>query len=140
MADDNRYSFITVSSDDDDDVVIQAGVPADSCVPAPSDEDSPVVCEPAVAQVVSPQPASKPVAVKVVKTNEVSQAAVDAPASPSASGVDHVPQPTPRSAKKEYRETTLEDLESAPMGGTQKVIIAAAIVGVLAFIAYYVFF
>ena len=36
-----------------------------------------------------------------------------------------------------YEETTLEDLKGTPMGATQKVIIACAVVGLVAFVIWY---
>ena len=43
-------------------------------------------------------------------------------------------------ARKGYEETTLEDLESTKMSGMQKGIIAVALIGIAAFIVYYVAF
>ena len=43
-------------------------------------------------------------------------------------------------ARKGYEETTLEDLEGTKMSGMQKGIIAVALIGIVAFIVYYVAF
>ena len=43
-------------------------------------------------------------------------------------------------ARKGYEETTLEDLEGTKMSGMQKGIIAVALIGIAAFIVYYVAF
>ena len=111
MAEDKKYSFITVETDDDDDVVIQAGAPVAEARPATVSAPAPVVA-PAPEPVAEPAPAPAPVV---------------------------EPAPVARQAKKgkdAYRETTLEDLESAPMGTMQKVIIAVAILAVVAFAVY----
>lgn len=132
MADDKKYSFITVSSDDDDDVVIHAGAPAAE-VSHGSDFASSQPAESAVAS------AAESVVVETVATLEPVAQPSPQPAASEQPKLDE-PQPAPRSARKQYRETTLEDLDSSSMGGTQKVIIAVAVLGILAFIAYYVFF
>ncbi len=88
MTDATGFTHITVSTDDDDDVVIQAGIADD---PA----EAPAVPEPA------PTPA---------------------------------PAPRPDDG---YRETTLEDIQSAPMSSTQKVVIVVALLGIIAFAAWY---
>ena len=43
-------------------------------------------------------------------------------------------------ARKGYEETTLEDLEGTKMSSMQKGIIAVALIGIVAFIVYYVAF
>ena len=127
MADDKKYSFITVSADDDDDVVIQAGIPAAATVVEPELEPEPVP-EPEPAEDFAPEPEPAPAAEPLVESAPAPAPAVAA--APSAGAKQ----------KSGYRETTLEDLDSAPMGTTQKVIIVAAVLGVLAFVAYYLFF
>lgn len=46
----------------------------------------------------------------------------------------------PAPARKGYEETTLADLEDTKMSGMQKGIIAVALIGIVAFIVYYVAF
>lgn len=132
MADTTGFTHITVSTDDDD-VVIQAGIadapaapdaPVAPDAPPESDEGSPVVGgEPASAAVDGPAEADAP-----------EMAAGDAPA--SAGGAPA----TPAAARPDdgYRETTLQDIEDAKMSSTQKVVIIAALLGIIAFVVWYV--
>ena len=87
MANSKEFSHITVTADDDDDVVIQAGV----------------VEEPAAEEPVEEAPLEEP---------------VDEPGAEEA-------------------ETTLDDLEATKMSTTQKVIIVVAVLGIVAFAAWY---
>lgn len=99
-----KFSHITVTPDDEDDVVIQAGArPARSVaqVPVPVDEEA------------SPTEAPE------------EQPVEDAPSK--------------RAEDKGYQETTLEDLKAAPMPLVQKIVLAAAAVGVIAIVAWYLF-
>lgn len=129
MALEGKYSFITVSSDDDDDVVIVAGASSQERAPEPAagqafESEGAPASEPALESVPEPAPASVP-------EPEPEPESSPAPA----------PAPAPAGKSKgAYRETTLEDLDAAPMGTTQKVIIAVAVLGVLAFVAYYLLF
>ena len=123
MADEKTYSFITVGTDDDDDVVIQAGASARvefggerSSETADREADFACEVEPAEPE---PEPAS-------AAPSSCEPAASEEPPSTPAAPVK----------KGEYRETTLEDLDSSPMGATQKVVIAAAVVAIVAFIVY----
>lgn len=126
MADTTGFTHITVSTDDDD-VVIQAGIadaPVAPDAPPESDEGSPVVGgEPASAAVDGPAEADAP-----------EMAAGDAPA--SAGGAPA----TPAAARPDdgYREMTLQDIEDAKMSSTQKVVIIAALLGIIAFVVWYV--
>lgn len=111
--DDTRFSHITVTDDEDDDVVIHAGArpvaaggAARNEAPAPAPED-PRDADPAAA-----------------RAGEQA-----APADP----------PSSSKAGKEYRETTAEDLEAGPMSLMQKVIIVVAVLLVIAFAVYYMF-
>ena len=114
MADEPRFTHITVSVDDDDDFVIQAGsasVPVEPVAPAeelaPAEEHARAAEEPASAK--EPAPASAPVSAG-----------------------------KRRSDAQGYRETTLEDLEAAKMSSMQKGVIVAAIVAIVAFVMWYV--
>lgn len=62
-------------------------------------------------------------------TSEASEPSVET--APSA----HTPS---QGSQGEYRATTLEDLNSSKMSTTQKVIIILAVLGILAFILWYV--
>lgn len=126
MADTTGFTHITVSTDDDD-VVIQAGI-ADAPVapetPPESDEGSIAAGgEPALATADGPAEVDAP-----------EMAAGDAPAS-----ADGAPA-TPAAVRSDdgYRETTLQDIEDAKMSSTQKVVIIAALLGIIAFVAWYV--
>ena len=67
----------------------------------------------------------------------------EAPAAPAAEPRAAAPEPAERAAEPRparadaYRETTLEDLESSKMGTAQKVVIALAVLGVIAFAVWY---
>lgn len=107
-----KFSHITVTPDDEDDVVIQAGArPARAAAPA---------AEPAFAP-----------AARTVDDEAVEQAAEDAAA----------PEPADEDSAEDagFQETTLDDLESAPMSVAQKIVIALGVVGVIAVVAWYLF-
>lgn len=113
MADTTGFSHITVSTDDDDDVVIQAGI-------AEETDDAAAVaacCEEAVEAEEEglPAAASEPVA---QEKSSIAQ---------------------PRRAEDGYRETTLADIEGEKMTTTQKAVIVIALIGIAAFVAWYLF-
>lgn len=120
MANTKGFSHITVSADDDDDVVIQAGI-ADGASEEPAEEVGEDFAETA--------------------------AEADAPAEGEAP--ESEPDPEPAAAEPEevrraaagdgYRETTLDDIEGAKMSTTQKVVIVVALLGIAAFVAWYLF-
>ena len=95
MANSKEFSHITVTADDDDDVVIQAGVVEEPAAEEPVDE-----------------PAAEEAAVEKEGAGETADAA-------------------------SYHETTLDDLEATKMSTTQKVIIVVAVLGIVAFAAWY---
>ena len=129
-----KFSHISVASDDEDDVVIEAGAPrsrsygegesasqsAGDEAPARAAANKTAAADGGEAPSESPSRASTPAPERAVKA--------DKPAKASAP------------ARKGYEETTLEDLESAKMSGMQKGIIAVALIGIAAFIVYYVAF
>lgn len=143
MTQETRFSRIAVTADDDDDFVIEAGVVASPAVePTPAQpvepEPAPVEleAEPVPALAPEPAPASKP---------ECAAEPASAPAprpEPAAAPAAHASKPAPKASRpassksSDAYETTLEDLESSSMSGVQKVIIAAAILAVAAFVAY----
>ena len=108
MADNLGFSHITVTADEDEDIVIQAGV-----------VDEPSAKEPSVS---APTPEAAPAA-------DVAAAAEVAPEPPARS--------RPAAPDDGYRETTLEDIESAKMSGTQKAVILVAMLGIAAFVLWY---
>jgi len=111
VAGEPKFSHITVTPDDEDDVVIQAGArPTRPADPAPA---SPCEEEPA------PEPE---------------------PAAANGSSTDEDARPKREKAVNEgYRETTMDDLKAAPMPLAQKVVLALAAVGVVAIVAWYLF-
>ena len=113
MAQDRRFSHITVNAADDDDVVIQAG--------AYGRHQGEDVLEGAVYT--EPEPQVAPVAVP-----EPQHAAQQAPVS------DSRPQPAHRA------EQTLEDLDAGPMSGMQKAVLVGVGVVIIAAIVYFALF
>ncbi len=114
MANTKEFSHITVTADDDDDVVIQAGV----------------VEEPAAAQPVEEapgEPVDEPAAEEA--DDAVAEAVEEAAVEKEGAGE------TAHAAS--YHETTLDDLEATKMSTTQKVIIVVAVLGIVAFAAWY---
>lgn len=127
MAQDRRFSHITVNAADDDDVVIQAG--------AYGRHQGEDVLEGAVYAESEPQVA--PVAVP-----EPQHAAQQAPVGNHAAHArkpetvvsDSRPQPVHRA------EQTLEDLDAGPMSGMQKAVLVGVGVVIIAAIVYFALF
>lgn len=127
MAQDRRFSHITVNAADDDDVVIQAG--------AYGRHQGEDVLEGAVYA--EPEPQVAPVAVP-----EPQHAAQQAPAGnhaaharkPETAVSDSRPQPVHRA------EQTLEDLDAGPMSGMQKAVLVGVGVVIIAAIVYFALF
>ncbi|RDB60395.1 SURF2 Surfeit locus protein 2 [Gordonibacter sp. 28C] len=120
MADEKAFSHITVSADDEDDIVIQAGARTEpsGAVPEPvTAVDEPEV---PIAEPDEPLPAED-------------AAAGDAP---DAGGQDDA-RPEREGS---YREQQLEDLASAPMPAAQKAVLAVALLLIVGFAVYYFFF
>lgn len=109
-----KFSHITVTADDEDDVVIQAGARSTR----PEAEEAPRPEAPAPRR-------------------------VGASAGESAGEAAHeraeAPAPASKGKQDDYRETTLDDLKAAPMSPMQKVILALAGVGVVLIVAYCLF-
>ena len=115
MANSKEFSHITVTADDDDDVVIQAGV----------------VEEPAAEEPVEEAPLEEPVDEPAAEEADdaVAEAVEEAAVEKEGAGE------TADAAS--YHETTLDDLEATKMSTTQKVIIVVAVLGIVAFAAWY---
>ena len=111
MAQDRRFSHITVNAADDDDVVIQAG--------AYGRHQGEDVLEGAVYTEPEPQVA-KPHAAHARK--------------PETAVSDSRPQPVHRA------EQTLEDLDAGPMSGMQKAVLVGVGVVIIAAIVYFALF
>ena len=124
MADDKRFSHITVNAGEDDDVVIQAGAYA----PAPqvqAEDAEEVHADQAQWEAEAPAGESDP-----AYEPEPATAFEPKPA---------VPQHAARPAD-DYSEQTLEDLEAGPMSGMQKAVLAGVAIIIVAAIVYFTCF
>lgn len=137
MADDKRFSHITVNAGEDDDVVIQAGayattpqVQAEAVEEMPADqaqwEAEALAGESEPAYEPEPEPAHAPAHVAP------QHAAANAPAHAA-------PQHAARPAD-DYNEQTLEDLDAGPMSGMQKAVLVGVGVVIIAAIVYFALF
>lgn len=120
MANEHGFSHITVSADDDDDIVIQAGaVEAPGAVQVEEVEEAETVA-------VAPEPEEPAEPAEPEEPAEPAEpeppARRAAPAVPPADG---------------YRETTLEDIESSKMTTAQKAVIVVALLGIAAFVLWF---
>lgn len=127
-----KFSHISVASDDEDDVVIEAGTPRFR-----SYGEGEPAAQPAGDEATSA--ANKTAAADGGEGPSESPSRASAPAPERAAKADK-PAKASAPARKGYEETTLEDLESTKMSGMQKGIIAVALIGIAAFIVYYVAF
>lgn len=117
-----KFSHISVASDDEDDVVIEAGAPRARAQAAPQEREA------------SQAVAARPSAVTPEAQARPDDSPKPAAARPNATRV------AGKASKQEYKETTLDDLEGTKMSGMQKGIIAVAAVGIVAFVVYYIGF
>lgn len=129
-----KFSHISVASDDEDDVVIEAGAPRSRSY----GEGEPA------AQPSGDEAAASEVPIEAAETaggegSSESPSRAFTPAPERAAKADK-PAKASAPARKGYEETTLEDLEGTKMSGMQKGIIAVALIGIAAFIVYYVAF
>ena len=127
-----KFSHISVASDDEDDVVIEAGAPRFR-----SYGEGEPAAQPAGDGAASA--ANKTAAAGGGEGSSEPPSRASTPAPERAAKADK-PAKASAPARKGYEETTLEDLESAKMSGMQKGIIAVALIGIVAFIVYYVAF
>ena len=128
-----KFSHISVASDDEDDVVIEAGTPRFR-----SYGEGEPAAQPAGDEATSA--ANKTAAAGGGEGPSESPSRASTPAPERAVKADKPARRTSAPARKGYEETTLEDLESTKMSGMQKGIIAVALIGIAAFIVYYVAF
>ena len=128
-----KFSHISVASDDEDDVVIEAGTPRFR-----SYGEGEPAAQPAGDEVTSA--ANKTAAVDGGEGPSESPSRASTPAPERAAKADKPARKASAPARKGYEETTLEDLEGTKMSGMQKGIIAVALIGIVAFIVYYVAF
>lgn len=129
-----KFSHISVASDDEDDVVIEAGAPRSrSCREGES------AAQPAGDEAPARAAATEAAEADGGEGSSEPPSRASTPAPERAAKADK-PATASASARKGYEETTLEDLESTKMSGMQKGIIAVALIGIAAFIVYYVAF
>lgn len=129
-----KFSHISVASDDEDDVVIEAGAPRFRSYGEGESAAQPAGDEAAASA------ANK---TSVVDGGEGFADRASAGAAPAERVSTPAPEraaKTDKPARKGYEETTLADLEDTKMSGMQKGIIAVALIGIVAFIVYYVAF
>ena len=132
MAQDRRFSHITVNAADDDDVVIQAGAYGRH-----QGEDflEEAVCaepEPQVAPVAVPEP--KHAAQQAPAGNHAAKSHAAHARKPDTFASDSRPQPAHRA------EQTLEDLDAGPMSGMQKAVLVGVGIVIIAAIVYFALF
>lgn len=132
MAQDRRFSHITVNAADDDDVVIQAGAYGRH-----QGEDflEETVCaepEPQVAPVAVPEP--KHAAQQTPAGNHAAKSHAAHARKPETFASDSRPQPAHRA------EQTLEDLDAGPMSGMQKAVLVGVGIVIIAAIVYFALF
>lgn len=127
-----KFSHISVASDDEDDVVIEAGAPRSRSYGEGESASQ-------LARDEAPSAANKTAAADGGEGSSEPPLRASTPAPERAAKADK-PATASASTRKGYEETTLEDLESTKMSGMQKGIIAVALIGIAAFIVYYVAF
>ena len=130
-----KFSHISVASDDEDDVVIEAGAPRSRSY-GEGESASQLARDEAPARAAATEAA----AADGGEGPSESPSRASIPAPERAAKADKPARKASASARKGYEETTLEDLESTKMSGMQKGIIAVALIGIAAFIVYYVAF
>ena len=132
MAQDQRFSHITVNAADDDDVVIQAG--AYGRHQGEDVLEDPVYAqpEPQVAPVAVPEP--QHAAQQVPAGNHAAKPHAAHARKPETVASDSRPQPVHRA------EQTLEDLDAGPMSGMQKAVLVGVGVVIIAAIVYFALF
>lgn len=121
MANPQEFSHITVTADEDD-VVIQAGAVEEAVV-----EEAPAA-EVDDAREEDLESAPEDVSSASGCNAEVPASSETTPTAPTA---------REKADAASFRETTLDDLESTRMSTTQKAIIVVAVLGVIAFAAWY---
>ena len=129
-----KFSHISVTSDDEDDVVIEAGAPRSR-----SYGEGESASQPARDEAPARAAATEAAEADGGEGSSESPSRASTPAPERAAKADK-PATASASTRKGYEETTLEDLESTKMSGMQKGIIAVALIGIAAFIVYYVAF
>ena len=132
MAQDQRFSHITVNAADDDDVVIQAGAYGRHQGEDVLEEPVYAQPEPQVAPVAVPEP--QHAAQQVPAGNHAAKPHAAHARKPETVASDSRPQPAHRA------EQTLEDLDAGPMSGMQKAVLVGVGVVIIAAIVYFALF
>lgn len=122
MAKPQEFSHITVTADEDD-VVIQAGAVEEA--PAAEVDDAREEDPESAPEDVSSAPERN---AEVPASSEAASASATTPTAPTA---------REKADAASFRETTLDDLEATKMSTTQKVVIVVAVLGIVAFAAWY---
>lgn len=132
MAQDRRFSHITVNAADDDDVVIQAGAYGRHQGEGFLEEAVCAEPEPQVAPVAVPEP--KHAAQQAPAGNHAAKSHAAHARKPETFASDNRPQPAHRA------EQTLEDLDAGPMSGMQKAVLVGVGIVIIAAIVYFALF
>ena len=132
MAQDRRFSHITVNAADDDDVVIQAGTYGRHQGEDVLEEAVYAESEPQVAPVAVPEP--QHAAQQVPAGNHAAKPHAAHARKPETAVSDSRTQPVHRA------EQTLEDLDAGPMSGMQKAVLVGVGVVIIAAIVYFALF
>lgn len=129
------FSHISVSADDEDDLVIEAGAPA-SCPEGGAGGAAWAGAGEAGGEAPAPEPAA-------AQRDDAADGGGAADDDGAAGAAEPEAEPAPRPARKAddaaYR-TSLEDLQNSKMGGVQKAVIVVAAIALVAFAVYYLFF
>lgn len=130
MAQGEGFKHITVTAPDDDDVVIRVGaVPKEEPAPSATDDR---------ADAATPAGAAAPAQGHAPAEGDTPVGARSARPSTAAT---NRPRKAPAKKKRDdYRESTLEDLQSQPMPLAQRVTIIAAVVCIIGAIIYCIAF
>ena len=132
MAQDRRFSHITVNAAGDEDVVIQAGAYGRHRGEDVLEEAVYAEPEPQVAPVAVPEP--QHAAQQVPAGNHAAKPHAAHARKPETVASDSRPQPAHRA------EQTLEDLDAGPMSGMQKAVLVGVGVVIIAAIVYFALF
>lgn len=132
MAQDRRFSHITVNAADDDDMVIQAGAYGRHQGEDVLEEAVYAEPEPQVAPVAVPEP--QHAAQQVPAGNHAAKPHAAHARKPETAVSDSRTQPVHRA------EQTLEDLDAGPMSGMQKAVLVGVGVVIIAAIVYFALF
>ncbi|RDB56112.1 hypothetical protein [Senegalimassilia anaerobia] len=132
MAQDRRFSHITVNAADDDDVVIQAGAYGRHQGEDVLEEAVYAEPEPQVVPVAVPEP--QHAAQQVPAGNHAAKPHAAHARKPETAVSDSRTQPVHRA------EQTLEDLDAGPMSGMQKAVLVGVGVVIIAAIVYFALF